>query len=59
MTFDGSPNHTRHGVGGFPKLPEQRSRPDRSGARVVVIFVIGVAVLLAVALALAFAILTV
>lgn len=59
MTFDGSPNHTRHGVGGFPKLTEQRSRTGRSGARVVVVFIVGVAVLLAVALALALAILTV
>lgn len=26
MTFDGSPEHTRHGVGGFPKVTEQSPR---------------------------------
>ncbi|MDO8381836.1 MAG: hypothetical protein Q7T17_02475 [Microbacterium sp.] len=40
MTFDGSPEHSRHGVGGFPKMTEQPSRTSpMSGRRILIILV--------------------
>lgn len=45
---DGSPEHVRHGVGGFPKVTEQPSRTSRpSGGRFLVVVPSG-AILLAV-----------
>jgi hypothetical protein len=43
MTFDGSPEHSRHGVGGFPKMTEQPSRTSpMSGRRILIILVTAV-----------------
>jgi hypothetical protein len=48
MTFDGSPEHTRHGVGGFPKVTEQQSRTSRAPGRRFLVVVLTAAIVLAV-----------
>lgn len=48
MTFDGSPEHTRHGVGGFPTVTEQPSRTSRPPGPRFLVVVLAAAIVLAV-----------
>lgn len=48
MTFDGSPEHTRHGVGGFPKVTEQPSRAGAVTGRGLFILALSAAIVFAV-----------
>lgn len=56
MTFDGSPRDTRHGVGGFPKLPERRLRTRRESILLIVAALVPVVVIVAGVVAVAIAI---
>lgn len=47
MTFDGSPEHNRHGVGGFPRLTKQPPRNRPIFGRWVLVMLLTVAIVLA------------
>tara|TARA_B100000378_G_scaffold243837_1_gene213871 strand:- start:159 stop:326 length:168 start_codon:yes stop_codon:yes gene_type:complete len=51
MTFDGSPEHTRHGVGGLPKASSEpsRSRPFRGGWILLGLFLAAIVLVVVVA----------